>query len=235
MQTPKNQINRKHSINENYFKNIKTEKQAYWLGFLWADGNLTKTSERCSGKNRLCLSQKTSEIKHLKAFLKEINGNYQIKTKKVLEKYSISTIHINSRIFCKTLEEIGFDIKEKRTNIPKISKKLIRHFIRGYFDGDGCLSIYVQNIQNKWFTNKQELSFTGNPLFIQNLKNAIENEINITKTIKIKTYKKTTKATSLRYGKKEDVDKIFHYLYDNSTIYLKSKYNKFIEFYSRLK
>lgn len=30
---------------------------------------------------------------------------------------------------------------------PKIDEKFHRHFIRGYFDGDGCLSIY--NIRNR--------------------------------------------------------------------------------------
>lgn len=32
---------RKHHFNENYFKCIDSEDKAYWLGFLYADGNVS--------------------------------------------------------------------------------------------------------------------------------------------------------------------------------------------------
>ena len=56
-------INRRHSLNTHFFDTIHNEEQAYWLGFLWADGSWSKTAPRCSGPNRLTLSQKLSEIK----------------------------------------------------------------------------------------------------------------------------------------------------------------------------
>ena len=33
---------RKYTINQNYFEIIDTEEKAYWLGFLYADGSVTK-------------------------------------------------------------------------------------------------------------------------------------------------------------------------------------------------
>lgn len=32
----------------NYFHNIDSEKKAYWLGFIVADGNISKTTNRIS-------------------------------------------------------------------------------------------------------------------------------------------------------------------------------------------
>ena len=62
-------INRRHSLNTHFFDTIHNEEQAYWLGFLWADGSWSKTAPRCGGPNRLTLSQKLSEINHLQLFL----------------------------------------------------------------------------------------------------------------------------------------------------------------------
>ena len=49
----------------------------------------------------------------------------------------------------------------------------------------------------------------------------------ITKKVKIKTYKRTSKAVTLRYGGKDDVIALYHYLYDGATIYLQRKYDNF--------
>lgn len=183
--------------------------------------------------NRITLAQKADEIKHLQNFKKDLCADYPITTRPRIQNHLISTLHINSRLLCIALENLGFGAKDNRTVIPNIPQNLMHHFIRGYFDGDGCLSVYVQNVKNKWFINKQELSFTGNPVFIKNLKHTLEQKTDVTRTVSIKTYAKTSKATSLRYGKKTDVDILFHYMYDDATIYLDSKYQKFLKFYSR--
>lgn len=49
---------RKHFFNERYFENIDTEEKAYWLGFISADGCISKPSEFSS---RLCLSQSITD------------------------------------------------------------------------------------------------------------------------------------------------------------------------------
>lgn len=52
---------------ENLFKAIDTEEKAYWLGFLYADGNISKD------KNVIELSLKESDIEHLKQYRKFLN------------------------------------------------------------------------------------------------------------------------------------------------------------------
>jgi hypothetical protein len=65
-------INRKYSMNEDFFGNIDNEKKAYWLGFISADGNINKTS------NTLYIALKASDAPHLQKFLDDIEANYTI-------------------------------------------------------------------------------------------------------------------------------------------------------------
>lgn len=89
-------INRRHSLNTHFFDTIHSETQAYWLGFLWADGSWSKTAPRCSGPNRLNLSQKLSEINHLQLFLDTLEADYPIR--RLDNGYgSVVTVNINSR------------------------------------------------------------------------------------------------------------------------------------------
>lgn len=228
-------INRRHSLNTHFFDTIHNENQAYWLGFLWADGSWSKTAPRCSGPNRLTLSQKLSEVSHLQQFLDTIDADYPIRS--LTSGYGNTNAvvtHINSRPLCASLEQLGFARKDQRIHIPPMPSSLLHHFIRGYFDGDGCLSVYQQTIGNV-VINRQEWSLTGHPEFIANIRQLIEQNVDVSHRVKIKTYKRTDKAVSLRYGKKSDIVALHDYLYQDATVYLDSKYQRFVEFFTREK
>lgn len=228
-------INRRHSLNTHFFDTIHDEDQAYWLGFLWADGSWSKTAPRCSGPNRLNLSQKLSEVNHLRLFLKTIEADYSIR--QINSGYgsgSAMTVNINSRPLCVSLEQLGFARKDQRIHIPPIPSSLLHHFVRGYFDGDGCLSVYQQTIGNT-IINRQEWSLTGHPEFIANIRQLIEQNVDVSQRVKIKTYKRTDKAVTLRYGKKSDIFALYDYMYRDATVYLDSKYQQFVEFFNREK
>lgn len=229
MQNSSKIINQKYYVNDSYFNEINTEEKAYWLGFLWADGNISKTTKRSSGPNRLNISQKLSEIEHIKLFKKHINSQHKIKTYK---HKNTCELEINSRNLCMSLESYGFNTKNKRIHIPDIPSNLIRDFIRGYFDGDGCLSIYQQPHKN-YYVNRQEFSITGNKILLLEIRKILEEKANITKNLKVKNYKKSPNTISIRYGKQSDIEKLYDYLYENSSIYLKTKHNKFLKYYSR--
>lgn len=226
-------INRIHNVDHDYFEKINTQEKAYWLGFLWADGSISKTASRSSGKNRMQLSQKADNVEHLKLFANAIKAPANIR-------YSIGTyngqpvanLSINSRKFCIHLERLGFDIKSRRIHMPKMSTSLYRHFIRRYFDGDECLSVYVQTSQ-KTSVNRQEFSLTGNETLMLEIQQILNEQTTVSKRVHVKHYKRTNKAVSLRYGRKADIAALEHYLYDKATVYLKEKHDKFIEFNSR--
>ena len=59
-----------------YFDKIDTEEKAYWLGFLTADGWISKNEETNSAAVGVELQY--GDINHLRKFNKSIGGNYQI-------------------------------------------------------------------------------------------------------------------------------------------------------------
>lgn len=225
-------VNRRHTINEQYFTKIDSPEKAYWLGFLWADGNITKTAPRASGPNRLRIAQKWAERKHLQEFLKALQSNYAFTCIHHTGGHDVAQLDINSRPICESLEKLGYGTKSQRTQLPNIPNNLMSHFIRGYFDGDGCLSIYTQTIK-KWTIKKQEWSLTGHHVLMENIQKTLTDQAGVTATVKLKYYKRSPETASLRYGKKADVVKLYDYMYQNATVYLSSKHQKFVEFFSR--
>lgn len=226
------QINRRYTVNEHYFDIIDTPEKAYWLGFIWADGNISKTGARSSGPNRLRIAQKWQEKDHLQKLQTEMNANYPIKCIRHTENHDVAQLDINCRPLCAALESYGYACKEKRTNIPNIRQDLKPHFIRGYFDGDGCLSIYTQTIK-RWTINKQEWSLTGHKDLMTNIQQLLTTDAGLTATVKLKAYARSPNTASLRYGKKADIIKLYDYLYKNATVYFPSKHQKFVEFFSK--
>ena len=227
------EINRIHNVDHDYFEKIDTQEKAYWLGFLWADGSISKTASRCSGKNRMTLTQKATNAEHLKLFAHAVKAPANIRYyASSYEGQPSARLSINSRKFCMHMEQLGFDIKSRRIHVPNMPKSLYRHFIRGYFDGDGCLSVYVQTSQ-KTPVNRQEFSLTGDETLMLEIQQILNEQTTVSKRVHVKHYKRTNKAVSLRYGRKADIAALEHYLYDKATVYLKEKHDKFIEFNSR--
>ncbi len=232
MQSSIYKINRKHTVNAQYFSQIDTPDKAYWLGFLWADGSISKTAARCSGPNRLRLAQKAAEREHLQLFLDTIEASYPIVEIHHASGAIVCQVDINSRPLCMALEQHGYGLKADRTDIPSMPKDLLRHFVRGYFDGDGCLSLYEQVVK-KWTIHRQEWSITGSPALIEKIQALLNQETMVSQRVQLKTYRRTDKAVSLRYGRKSDIEALFEYLYQDAQLFLPSKHNKFVEHFLR--
>jgi hypothetical protein len=151
---PREDFNKKYHYNENYFQNIDTEAKAYFLGFVFADGGIyiRKRSEFWIEKSfTINLAEQDRHI--LEFFKKELGyeaplhfregkefvspiNNRQYKRK---NQYALS---ISSTKFVDHLINLGLGNRKTymELKIPNIPDNLIRHFIRGFFDGDGCSS-----------------------------------------------------------------------------------------------
>lgn len=233
---PSTKINRQYGVDDKYFDEIDTQEKAYWLGFIWADGSISKTAKRASGPNRLRVVQKWSEHEHIEKFqhaLKSDHAPARIhRTHCYTQNAQIAQLDINCRPLCEALEKLGYGTKDIRTHVPDIDQGLLRHFVRGYFDGDGCLSIYTQQVR-QYTIQKQEWSLTGHAVLMAELKDVLSKYAGTTPTVRLKPYKRSPRTVSLRYGKKSDIFALHEYLYKDATVYLESKYEKFVEFFSR--
>ena len=214
-------------IDYNYFDNIDTEIKAYLLGFFIADGWLNV------GNSRFGLQIKEEDNIVLHYIKNEFVNDSVISTKnrttKTVTRKNISTIRWTSShmkdIFMnkyKILENKTYD-KTFMFPFEEIPEHLIRHFIRGFFDGDGCFSKIRQSLSitiistSLNFLNQIAKYFTNLSEGI----NEVIREIN----------GKTTNYYTLNFNfertdKPEKVLKIYNYLYDDSELYLIRKKDK---------
>jgi len=210
---------RKYPVNEDYFNNIDCEEKAYFLGILYADGtNSLKKTEI-----KLSLQEDDLEI------LIKLNNLLQ-PTKPILFKPKISEKHknqwaliINSKIVSYKLNELGIvPNKTFKVIYPQwLDKKLNRHFIRGYFDGDGCVTFDKYNRQLCF-------SFTGTENIVLNIENILINKSNLN-NVKLSTRfpERNDNIRSLCYSGNGNSRNFYDFIYNDATIYMKRKKDKF--------
>lgn len=208
--------NRKHFFNLDSFEKIDTEAKAYWLGFLYADGYV-------SFRGVISLSLQEQDKNHLEKFKSFVNANdINLKYKKSSKSYSIDLCSVKMsddliNLGCKQKKSFTLEFPTEE----QVPKHLIHHFMRGYFDGDGC--IYISK-------NKYGVCFSvlGTPKFLDKYEQYLLNGIGRNKPTK-RTHEShwNDETECINYGGKQQVIKIFHYLYKDATIYLDRKFDKF--------
>lgn len=215
-----------YTCDYHYFENIDTEEKAYWLGFLTADGWINKNPKTNSGTTGIELQY--SDLKHLKKFNKSISGNYQITDRwrpcslhGSDKKHHSCVIRIFSTIMYDSLVNLGFtNEKSYDCKIPDIKPELIRHFIRGYFDGDGrfCLT-------NKSF----RISFlTASPFLFSDLKNLLTSiNIHFSESFYISEF--NTQMYTIEINRNSEKMEFLDYIYKDCNIYLDRKYKKYLK------
>lgn len=221
----------KVKFDEHIFDIIDTEEKAYWLGFIFADGYIDSSPLDKSKKTKYLfeISLKRDDSSHLDKFnffMKHINNNVKIGTvmcgNTVCERCRWSVV--NKHLWT-VLNNYGCTPRKSLTlKFPneKIFKYpiLIKHFIRGYIDGDGCLS---------WSNHQHTsaiLSVLGTEDFLTDVKKYLPVKFDY---ILGYNSKKSDITRVLSIHGKNAFD-IVKYLYKDSTIYLSRKYEKYLEY-----
>ena len=207
-------------FDENIFDSIDTEEKAYWLGFIWADGNIrTVHSKDNKSEYGFTITLKQSDDKHLLKF------NNFMKHKKDNRHYlhtknpSCSWYVVNQHLW-ETLNNYGCTPRKSlMLEFPDESiftdESLIRHFIRGYFDGDGCFS--QEKIKSGIYPR---LSLLGTLNFVNKVKEICGNIGSISEKIRKNKY------YQLRFNRVESIS-FMNYIYSDCQIYLDRKYEKY--------
>ena len=221
----------KRNIRHSFFKSIDTEIQAYLLGFHAADGSIDEKRKTF----RVQLSEKDSEIIYLfRDFISEdariyhnnghlINGRHG----EIYKQKPTIGIDITSAELAKSLVDLGFGYKKtyKELHLPDIKSDLLRHFLRGYFDGDGCFTCWYvpQNGNRKERVRGRFDIISKNKSILADIQSYLkENDIK-----SLINYLKRDNMYRLYVESKKEIIKLYHLLYDNSYFYLSRKYNKF--------
>ncbi len=229
----KNNINRRslsnshivHSFDRNFFSKIDTEEKAYFLGFLYADGNVHRNAMQ------ICLQPRDEVILiKLKDCLKA--------THKITNDRGYKRFTITSEDFVNQLENLGchrqktFSIRFPNNNI--VPNHLIRHFIRGYFDGDGCITYSIYKKENNRI--RWALQIISNYDFLLKFQEIFAKKCDLNIYPLVHEKRSNRPIYYMRYcgSTNKNLLKIFDYLYSDSAIYLKRKYNKFIEINNKI-
>ena len=206
-----------YKVNSSFFEKIYNEEKAYVLGYIITDGHVTN-----NGKLMFASSETDQDI--IEKIKQALESTHIIKHRKVNNKPQC-ILDISSEAMCKDLRNLGIDNHKsytmKMNTIEDIvPKHLEKHLIRGMIDGDGSL---MCTMNNSGFNKKHTLtiSFTGN----KNVCDYIARKLGITN----KWQDENNGIFSIKTSKRNKVIEIGAYLYDDATIYLERKKNKFDE------
>src|SRR3990172_651786 len=123
------QYKKLYEYNDNFFDEWN-DKMAYVLGFIYADGNISRDFKHLS------ITQKDPEILYKIRDLME--GKFRIIERK-RERISYY-IQLSNRRIIESLVKLGvFPDKSNRIRLPSIPQEYICHFVRGLWDGDGSI------------------------------------------------------------------------------------------------
>lgn len=214
----------KNKWNEDFFENINSEEKSYFLGLLFADGYITNRNKYESKRLGIKLqSQDENLIIKFRDCLKA--NHYKIRKDKNLHS-GTAGIEVTSSKLVDDLINLGIKYKKssKELNIPNLENNLYKHFIRGFFDGDGWISITKKNrVQiGCCCTSLSFLNEIKNILSLYNIKTSIYSRDNS----KIKKHYQIL-YTLLISDNKSRLN-FLELIYNNSNIYLDRKYNKYI-------
>jgi len=207
-----------YNINHNFFSKIDSEIKAYLLGFFAADGHVRKLKDINSFSLSINIHHKDSEILNL--FNKYIANN---KLKFYSNKNQLN-INIASKQIGLDLLKLGYNNRKTYTckSLPKIPKKWMRHFIRGYFDGDGHISLYKYSIKCRTYYTKQFNICAFNKIILKKISNYFPKNIKF-----YYSKKRKDKINLIIIQGTRSLNVIYKFLYRNAKFYLKRKKDTF--------
>lgn len=214
---------KKYDYDETYFSIIDTPEKAYWLGFIYADGYISK-KQNGNPIFGITLAEEEPLIKLNKC----LKSTKPIRSYKKTNGYSDKSIEFksvfSSNQMVEDLEKAGcVEHKTFKLKFPHfLDKNLISHFIRGYFDGDGSVFQHLQKANNREYLFLG-VSICGTESFLRDLAIYINGE-----TCIYKDKRKTTDCWTIRFNSNIRCLNFYHYIYkDCGEMYLSRKKEKF--------
>lgn len=218
---PLEDFNKKYNYNQDYFDVIDTEAKAYFLGFIFADGGIhvrqRKNSTRLEKSLKINLLEKDKEILEMLKQELQYSGPISILKGKQFISPTNNQVYIRGTQACLYISStklvdslMSYGLGNRKTymelSMPNIPEDLIKHFLRGYFDGDGCSHKNMIAITSKTKTLLSEIQN-----YFQNKCNLPFGDIRLTKrNVFIWTFTKESKM-------------FLEYLYKDANFYLSRK------------
>lgn len=203
-----------HNIIYDYFSNIDCEEKAYFIGLLFTDGSIRN--------NNIRLQLKRSDGYMVQKLRDAVHSNVDLQEDNRVGKEMIG-VEINMPQGVKDLEKYGIVMRKTylldNIHIDLFPKELQRHYIRGLIDGDGA--IFMENA-SQGTSIQPIINFSSySEECVRSFQYFLDTEV-----FKTDKHNKILKANSYQCKWKgaQKLKPLFHYLYDDATIYLERKY-----------
>lgn len=200
---------RLYSCNESYFLEIDSSRKAYWLGFLWADGCLSKKGQN---SYRLLVELNPRDIELLEYLSCDLNSTYPIYKSQRRVRLSIQS----EKLFT-SLIKLGFcERKTYSESVVSVPIPYIKDFVRGLFDGDRCITTKG--------TKEFDVHIVGNKPTCELLLNSTRSILSLGGGI----YPLGNQMTyRWRLGGKRQISKFGIWIYQGADLYLSRKQERF--------
>ena len=208
-----------YTVNEKFFSDWSPE-MAYVLGFIYADGNMSRDAYK--------IRIDSKDIQILEDIRVAMDSTHPVSKQKNKNGYWYELMVSNKALYG-DLRKLGvFPNKSLTMRLPEIPSEYMKDFIRGYFDGDGC----IYEVKRKRPTPGLEIDFaTGSKDFAIKIINVLNENVHV--SIRLTNPRKNYYRIR---GWNQASEAIFNYMYsENPTLYLKRKYDKFLDIMSKRK
>jgi len=195
---------------------IQTPRVAYICGFLWADGSF----QRVKDGGNIALEIKKEDIDDIISLFTD--DGWKVYNRKRLNWKEITAIKISNPVMFNIFQKMGYvsGRYDMTTAISYVPEDLMKHWIHGLFDGDGCMYVNMKN-------RCRQLCISGayNTKWDSIIQWAESNDIHFKETKTI--YKNTNRSSVLRATGKESICNFYNLIYDANIEGLKRKQKKF--------
>lgn len=213
----------RHNFNLSFFDKWSS-KMAYVIGFIYADGSIDRSpkirasylSVTSTDKDIIVNIRNVLDSKHT---IVTIPPSTPTRKKKYL-------LRIGSNQLCDKLEKYGlYPRKSLTAKLPVIPPAMLSHFVRGYFDGDGC--VHIEKQKKRGVTRLRVIFTSGSQCFLFELENRLKEKLKL----KPRKVYLSHRSFQLSYSTKDSFV-LFDFMYKKpyDGLYLKRKKQLFERF-----
>lgn len=210
-----------------YFQDIDSEEKAYWLGFCYADAYITHIKN--TNTIRFGLGISAIDRHHLEKFLDAIHGDMPISKYEITQGYKVGAeyvrVIISDKIFVNNLKEHG--LIERKSNIIEhptgVPEHLIKHFIRGFMDANGSITITNKDGDAPAF----EIKFCSTASVLTWIQKYLVSENVINREYPLRKRKPEHIVSAFGFGGNNQVKQFLDFLYSDATVWLDRKYERY--------
>ena len=213
-----------YHFDEHWLDELDCEEKFYFLRFFAADG--------CNRENRnnVVISLSDVDLEILEKFKILLGSDRPIRkgknriSKTGEQRYRV-IFELTSKHFCERLTELGLmQAKTFKIQFPDyVPEEFLSAYIRGVFDGDGCVSVSYTSSKPKGCCN-----IAGTEMFIKALQKNLIEILGVHATVD----NQRGNAWAVDVNRQEDIKVFLDWIYSDAKIYMERKYKKYQEFLS---